>query len=300
MAESSSASRPSDKAQRAKNWVFTLPNPACQIALDQIPYLQYGIYGEEVCPTTGTNHFQGYLQFSRRQRFSTVKEELGWAHIEPAHGTPEQNIRYCSKEGKTHEFGEPAERTPTSGVASGFDDMIGDIRAGASSQVLAEKYSRIFIHRSRGIADLQRALFKPELRRNITTYVFWGASGIGKTRWAYDHYPACEIYKLDTNANGSLWFDGYSCQKVLLIDDFSGWIPFRTLLNILDIYPYLCQIKGSSVYARWTTVVITSETPPDAWYANVPGDASQLTRRLTHVCHLGFDATLTLADEGME
>jgi len=77
-------------------------------------------------------------------------------------------------------------------------------------------------------------------QRDIKVIVLWGDAGSGKTRFVYDNHKIEDIYKLNVNSNGALWFDGYESQSVLLIDDFNGWIQYRDLLTILDRYPYRC------------------------------------------------------------
>lgn len=71
-------------------------------ALDTCSYL---IYGKEVAPTTGTPHLQGYVCFTSRRTFPTIRELLRGAHVSIARGTPEQNREYCAKDGDYQEFG---------------------------------------------------------------------------------------------------------------------------------------------------------------------------------------------------
>lgn len=61
------------------------------------------IIGEEVAPTTGTRHLQGYVEFKTPRRFTTIKRLIGDdAHLASAKGSRKQNYEYCKKEGKFH------------------------------------------------------------------------------------------------------------------------------------------------------------------------------------------------------
>lgn len=89
------------------------------------------------------------------------------------------------------------------------------------------------------------------------------------------------------NRGGTLWLDGYEGQETILIDDFRGWISFSALLHILDGYPLQQQVKGSTIKARWTHVIITSNVAWDAWYKSISDECkSALRRRLTNVVTL--------------
>ena len=87
------------------------------------------------------------------------------------------------------------------------------------------------------------------------------------------------VYKLNQPSNNSLWFDGYNGEKVLLIDDFSGWVKYRELLTLLDGYPYRCEMKGGHVWAKWNWVIITSNLDVKNWYNRE--DIDPLTRRIS-------------------
>lgn len=62
----------------------------------------------------GTEHFQGYVQWKKQVRMTSIKAILGQrVHLEKAKGTPKQASDYCKKEeGRVdgpHEFGEISE-----------------------------------------------------------------------------------------------------------------------------------------------------------------------------------------------
>lgn len=68
----------------------------------------YLCYQEEVAPTSGTRHLQGYVIFPKVIRLTGVKKALGRAvHAVRSNGSPSANRTYCSKAGGTNfkEFG---------------------------------------------------------------------------------------------------------------------------------------------------------------------------------------------------
>lgn len=79
-------------------------------SLKTVDIISYGIVGEEV-GEAGTPHLQGYIQLSRASTMSALMKRLKKAGIKcnlsVAKGTYEQNVKYCSKDGKVHLWGIP-------------------------------------------------------------------------------------------------------------------------------------------------------------------------------------------------
>jgi hypothetical protein len=68
--------------------------------------MTYLIVGDEICPESGTQHWQCFVQTTKKVRMATVKSIFGNSvHCEPMRGTAEQASEYCKKEGNFSEFG---------------------------------------------------------------------------------------------------------------------------------------------------------------------------------------------------
>lgn len=86
---------------QSKAWVFTLNNPteeeeAFIRSLDDAKErdehaIQYIIYGEEI-GESGTRHYQGYVEFSKRVRLSGCRKIFSRAHWERRRGTALQGV----------------------------------------------------------------------------------------------------------------------------------------------------------------------------------------------------------------
>lgn len=90
-----------------KTWCFTWNNYDGSKDIDFLKNLLKNdsyIFGEEV-GENGTPHLQGYIKFVKKVRFGWFKSNLPKVHCEPAKGTDEDNINYCSKDGKCHSKG---------------------------------------------------------------------------------------------------------------------------------------------------------------------------------------------------
>jgi len=72
---------------------------------DDTVSVRYHIYGIEKAPTTQTEHYQGYIEFSIPIRVSRMKKifQDNTMHIEKRKGTRIQAIDYCKKDGDFYE-----------------------------------------------------------------------------------------------------------------------------------------------------------------------------------------------------
>ena len=117
--------------------------------------------------------------------------------------------------------------------------------------------------------------------------VFWGETGTGKTRKAYDDlsYDPSKTWRW-TPGTGATFMDGYNGQPHVIFDEFRGQISFGQILALLDGYPMTVQIKGGSVHWCPMKIILTSPKSPKDWYPNLPEDSiDQLLRRITKTTH---------------
>lgn len=116
-------------------------------------------------------------------------------------------------------------------------------------------------------------------------FAYWGPSGTGKSRRAWAE-AGVQAYPKDPRTK---WWDGYTGQEHVVIDEFRGGIDIAHLLRWLDRYPVLVETKGGSVPLRATTFWITSNLSPEQWYPELDGDTfAALSRRIntTHFVQL--------------
>lgn len=93
-------------------------------------------------------------------------------------------------------------------------------------------------------------------------FVFWGVTGSGKSRRAWDE-AGMEAYCKDPR---SKFWDGYQTHEHVVIDEFRGGIDISHLLRWLDRYPVRVEIKGSSRPLLAKKIWITSNLAPPQWY----------------------------------
>lgn len=301
-----------DLKRRSKYWCFTsfdLDRDYTLLVTTQkreiVP--TYFIYGEEICPDTGRVHHQGYIEFDVQLSGTQLVKHWPGLHVEARIGTAEQAAAYCRKEPNAeHPDWIPNDVVVTAGVIS-------ETNQGSRTDIKC--INTLIIERGQNVKDLvtsglitnlQQLRFAEGLvkyapvKRNWITdvYWFWGPTGVGKTRRAWDE---AELAGGDTwcSSRDLQWWDGYSGQENVIIDDFRGdFCKFHELLRILDRYPYNVPIKGSFSPLLAKRIWITSPYRPEEVYQSESAreNVGQLLRRITETTKIG-KAELTVSEE---
>jgi len=228
--------------------------------------VQAGYYQIEKAPTTGKIHAQGFLVLKKRVVFNRVKQLYPEAHWEPAKGSQGQNIAYCSKSESRvkgpFQFGELEKQ----GKSKPLQSAIKLIKEGNGLKKIWEEYPEVMVHHARGLsACLCLQIGESPPWRSVEVHWYWGKTGVGKTRRAFDDDPL--LYQV---VGKGKWWDGYLGQSAILFDEFYGEIQMKDMLRWLDGYKCQVPIKGGFVWAHWTKVYITSNTDPKYMYPTVP------------------------------
>ena len=277
----------------ATYWCFTLNNVHIP------PWLTMGIpVGVRylVCQLergeSGTPHLQGYVQLSRHQRMSWVRNHLSdKAHWEimKAHNTDDAR-NYCMKcdtriDGPW-EFGKyvRSNRTHRGGRGKRNDiELFRDaIKGGMSESELWDTFPTQMAR----YPKMYTALHKPQkVRIPPKVILLYGPTGTGKTKWFYDNCPD-DNWWASPISNGTLWMDGYGGEEWVLFDDFSGQMQLTQLLRLLDRHPVTVPVKGSHCdFSPTRTIVVTTNIHPRMWYKwnNRESQYAALARRFTRI-----------------
>lgn len=131
------------------------------------------------------------------------------------------------------------------------------------------------------LLKIQALYSKPEFRMNLDVNVYWGPTGTGKSHSAWTEAQAFgDVYIKQPSTK---WWDGYSGEENVIIDEFCGEIGITHLLRWLDKYPCSVEVKGSQVALRAKRFWICSNIEPRLWYTCPMAQQEALTRRLLNV-----------------
>lgn len=220
----------------------------------------YLCFGEELAPTTGQYHLQGYVHFNNPIAFSTVAAVLPGAHIERAKGSALANRVYCQKDGNFHEEGD----LPRAGARTDLHAVAQEVKRGSSLKRIAADFPVEYVKHSSGILRLKFAL-APKRNWPMQLLLFIGPTGTGKTRAAAEW---CEEQGMTPYwKDGTKWWDRYEGEEVVIWDEFYGHCyKFSDLLRLTDRYPFQVETKGGYVEFTSKIIIFTSNQDPSDWY----------------------------------
>jgi len=266
-----------DKEYRAWVFVWNNPNVTKEQFGNQLMHwkCKYIIFGLEHAPTTGTPHYQGYVYWCSAKTKNEIKRRFPGMWWEDAKGNSLQNYVYGTKEDKMDyfEFG----TRPKQGARTDLNEIRVTLANGGNMRDIVDTTDSY-----QGIRMAEVILKYKEKPRNFKPAVlwFWGPTGAGKTRAAYE---LCGQDDTWITAKNLRWWEGYDGHKNVIIDDFRGdFCTFHELLRILDRYEYRIECKGGSRQLIATTMVITSCHHPRNVY-ETREDIEQLIRRIDKI-----------------
>lgn len=228
--------------------------------------IHYMVISLEEHNTTEGKHIHCYVEFE--QAFETHDArcfDISGKHpnIETVTKTPYKTVAYVMKDGNYIEyrpenrpecpFNKMTKREKNEWLRT--HDLLEAVSEGAISLLsLKSLQQNVQIYK-----DLAR---KKETRLDLQIKWFYGETGTGKTRTAIQE--CMEKYGDYWKWNGTFqWFDGYTGQKAVIIDDFRRQeVKFNFMLQLFDIYPMKVPIKGG--FVDWVPELIIVTCPVDS------------------------------------
>lgn len=265
----------------AKVRCFTFTNFNVEAEYELGTQLRYIAWSTETCPSTGKQHHQGFCMFHCQRAHSpnnlkAIAQILGASHVEPMRGSLQQNKAYCSKEGKLHELGE----APAQGNRTDINDMVEAIKSGTKVDDITIDNPEAFHQMGRTLSRVEDIVMRTRYRTEMTTGLWlWGPTGTGKSHRAFDGFSPTTHY---VKCLEDQWWDGYTGQDTVILNDFRGQISFPELLTLVDKWPHSVRRRNREPFPFTSKhVIVTSSMSPLMMYGSTLEDESydQLTRR---------------------
>lgn len=243
------------KDQRSRNWIFTLNNWTVseKTRLEHID-VKYIFWGEEIAPTTGTPHLQGFLVLKNAKTLEALKTFIGLNRLSLRimNGKIEQNIAYCKKDGvNIYERGERPKTQEEKGEAGkkAIQERWALAKEGKLEELPPEQI-RIYQY-------IHNKYRKVSNRDTLENFWVYGESGVGKSSGVRRVFPENLYVK-----NISKWWDGYEHEETVLIEDVAP--EHAGILNHFlkiwgDHYAFNAETKGGMLKIRPKRIIITSQ-----------------------------------------
>lgn len=248
--------------------------------------IKFCIAGIESCPTTGRMHVQGYFYSNVALSFTAAKNLLpSGTHIEVAVGSAQENIKYCSKDSRFIQFGEP----PSQGKRTDLINAIDDIKTKGWTKAVLDN-TPVFAKYFQNLSRLA-PIIKPPDYTFVKKQVHWyyGLTGTGKSRMAFQHADA---YRRDSKSVSVVsivndFIIGFMPESELVIfDEFRGGKSiYPLILKLTDGYPAIINVKGSFCTWNPSFIIFTCPTDPMVTFNDVIEAKDQLLRRLSLILY---------------
>lgn len=244
--------------------------------------MKFLAYGAEVCPTTGRHHWQSFLYMKNQKTESALAKYL---KKHSAHGTHprvrymlgnfEQNTVYCSKESTLIKHGKP----PAQGERMDLKEIKKKIFSGTSVENIIEEDPMLYHQYGRTMEKLEDIYLGKRKRTEMTQGIWiYGETGLGKSHEARDMIGDRSSYDVPDDKG---WWDGYTGQDVVILDDFRGEIPFNQLLKMIDKWPFSVPRRNRRPMPFTSKeVIITSSMHPLQVFEKNNDNLEQLYRRV--------------------
>ena len=230
------------------------------------------VRGQLELSETGFLHWQFVLHASKPSRISAISKMFFGSHVEPTRSSAA--LDYVWKEDTfvadtRFEIGQP----PISrNSKNDWEDIwckakCGDL-LGIPADIRIRSYSTL--------RRIEKDFMVPgAFERQV--FVFWGLTGTGKSKRAWDE-AGFGAYPKDPNTK---FWDGYNQHEHVVIDEFRGSISISHVLRWFDRYPVVIEVKGGAVCFSARKIWITSNLHPSEWYPDIDeATKAALLRRL--------------------
>lgn len=161
----------------SRRYIFTINNWTKHPTFDQ-GKLTYLLFGEEIAPTTGTPHLQGYLECKALCRFTALHKIPGFesASFRIAIADHAANYRYCTKDGTYFEYG-----TAGPGAGARTDiytarDIMKEHPNEHGLRLVLEKYPMIFFQFHKALKEVASLYRKPPTVKDFAGLRAWQAT----------------------------------------------------------------------------------------------------------------------------
>lgn len=263
-------------SRSGKHWICTIPETDWTPPVALPGGLDY-LRGQLEVGEGGFRHYQVYAILAAKTTLARAKNYFCVsAHLELTRSEAARDYVWKEDtrvEGTQFELGNlPFRRN----AKTDWDAVVTIAKSGSLEGIPSDVLVRCY-HQLRSIRN-DNAKPLAELR---SCRVYWGPTGTGKSRKAWAE-AGLDAFPKDPRTK---WWDGYTGETNVIIDEFRGSIDIAHMLRWLDRYPVRVEAKGQSMPLRSSRFWITSNLSPDVWYPDCDAPTKEALLRRLDIVH---------------
>lgn len=286
-------------SRQSTRWIFTWNNYEDDVE-DFLKsfhslYCNYLVYGREVS-TSGTPHFQGFFTLKKKASLTGLKKIISEIpHLEIAKKTSRAAAAYCMKGSQPHDdwvtngtdsplYGLDAvvvkhgvAPQETQGTRSDLSKLCDAIKDGVPMSDVADIDPATYVRNYKGLAAYAALKTQDHTPDGLRGLWYWGPPGTGKSRKARNENPGAYLKAQNK------WFDGYSGEDCIILDDLDSNCLGHLLKIWTDRYPCTGEIKGGNVKLQHDKFIVTSNYSISKLWEGDDDMIAALKRRFTVV-----------------
>lgn len=274
------------KPSRIRSWVYTS-------FLTEAPewdpkVMNWLIYAPETCPKSKKHHWQCFVYLKNGKTFNSAQKYLKGHHIEEMKegATFLDQWKYIvgpwNRDGKMKpfnplfkEFGKCPKQGCRTDLLKHRDALI---NGETTVDEICIDYPHVYHIYGRTLNRIEDIILRKKWRTKMTKGIwYWGPTGSGKSHKQFKNFnnKTHYVYKNDGG-----WWDGYTGQETVIINDFRGGIKYNEMLQIVDKWPYSVRRRNREPMPFLAKlVIISSDKRPKKVYARRTRELTQLMRR---------------------
>lgn len=255
-----------DSSSRKRAFVFTVNNFTSEdllllARLGESGKCKFLCWGEEIAPTTGTPHLQGFVYFNDAKKRLAVGKLLPRCYYAASRDNPgtgfSSAIAYCLKDGSNcREYGVRPASQEVKGKLSAdqWNSMLSSAKNNSFDDIPAQYVIRYYSALKCIAKDFMK---RPVDNNHVSGVWVQGPSGCGKSSWVRKLLGENLFY----NKMRNKWWDGYRREEYVICDDIDKYDVALggVVKDWTDRYAFTAEAKGGAMSIRPKLVFFTSQ-----------------------------------------
>lgn len=278
-------------------YTYQLQDDEIWLHPEHVDIVRY-VFQEELAPSTGKHHIQGFTRFKRTKTLKQIKAMFGPnIHAEKAYSTDLACYNYCTKEETRFEsmnygqFGDWSVAPISQGQGKRTDLHIvaEEMKSKKPLDQIIQDHPTVAMKYYNNLVKVNQSINPVKSRMThwdeLDIRWYCGPTGLQKTTSVFEEFSIDQIYV--KNAKNK-WWSNYNQQSVVLIDDYrdNKELSYEDLLKLFSPWSYNAEIKCGDVEITSTTFIVTSNLWPWQIWPSVESDPSVRLTPMTRRCNL--------------